>query len=106
MRGYNEKAAGFFVVSFVLLEFLLLTHGSSANLGKLRSDETALFWMMLELLQAAIWGIGAFLLLSGVIKLWKEFALKLTLRTVIRALLIPLLLFFVAHKHNWKLGDY
>jgi len=106
MRGYNEKAAVFFVVSFVLLEFLLLTHGSSANLGKFRSDETALFWMMLELLQAAIWGIGAFLLLSGVIKLWQEFALKLTLSTVIRALLIPLMLFFVVHKHKWNLGDY
>ena len=106
MKDQKEKIAVFSVVSFVLLEFLLISHGSLANIRKLTANETALFWLLLELLQAAVWGASMFLLLGGAIQLLRKFTLRPTLSTVLRALLIPLMLLFVLHKHHWDLGAY
>src|SRR5580765_6979690 len=106
MKDQKEKTAVFSVVSFVLLEFLLISHGSLANISKLMANETALFWLLLELLQAAVWGASMFLLLGGAIQLLRKFPLRPTLSTVLRALLIPLMLLFVLHKHHWDLGAY
>lgn len=106
MNQYKERAAAFSIVAFILVEFLLLSHGSSANVKTLVSDQTALYWMLLELLQATVWGASAVLLVTGVIELWQKFALKPTISTVSRAVLIPLMLLFVTHKHQWDLGLY
>lgn len=106
MNQYKERAAAFSIVAFALVESLLLSHGSSANVKTLVSNQTALYWMLLELLQATVWGASAFLLVTGVIELWQKFALKPTVSTVSRALLIPLMLLFVSHKRQWDLGPY
>jgi hypothetical protein len=106
MKEYKEEAAAFSILAFVLLEFFLITRGSSAYIRQFTSDQTALYWMLLELLQAAVWGACAFLLVTWAIQLRRKFALKVTFSAVLRALLIPFMLLFVLHKHNWDLGEY
>src|SRR5882724_6111102 len=106
MHAHKEKAAVFSLLLFVVLEFLLISHGSLSNLQRLASDQTALFWMLVELLQAALWGASTFLLVNGMADLLRQFRLKPTLSTVLRAFLIPLMLLFVLRKHNWNLGAY
>jgi hypothetical protein len=62
--------------------------------------------MLVEILQAALWGASTFLLVNGMADVLRQFRLKLTLSTVLRALLVPLMLLFVLRKHNWDLGPY
>jgi hypothetical protein len=106
MKEYKEAAAAFFILGFVLLEFLLISRGSSDHIRQFIADQTALYWMLLELLQAAVWGACAFLLATWTIQLRRKFAFRLTLSTTLRALLIPFMLLFVLHKHHWDLGEY
>ncbi|HEV8491979.1 MAG TPA: hypothetical protein VGR76_06900 [Candidatus Angelobacter sp.] len=106
MKEYKEAAAASFILAFVLLEFLLISRGSSDHVRQFIADQTALYWMLLELLQAAVWGACAFLLVAWTIRLRRKFAFRLTLSTVLRALLIPFMLLFVLHKHHWDLGEY
>jgi len=106
MKVHKEAAAAFCILGFVLLEFLLIGGGSSDHVRQFIADQTALYWMLLELLQAAVWGACAFLLVTWTIQLRRKFAFRLTLSTALRALLIPFMLLFVLHKHHWDLGEY
>ncbi len=106
MKKYKEEAAAVSIIAFVLLEFFLISRGSSAHIRQFTSDQTALYWLLLELLQAAVWGACAFLLVTWTIQLRRKFAFKVTLSTALRALLIPLMLVFVLHKHDWDLGEF
>ena len=106
MKEHKEGAAAVSIIAFVVLEFFLISHGSSDHVRQFTSDQTALYWLLLELLQAAVWGACAFLLVTWTLQLRRKFAFKVTLSAALRALLIPFMLVFVLHKHNWDLGEF
>jgi len=64
--GAQGKGRSLLVLLFVMLELLVnQAMVFLSSIQRLASNQTALFWLLVEILQAALWGASTFLLVNG-----------------------------------------